>query len=89
MLFTPISPPIASTSCLQIVSPSPLPPYLPRGGPIGLREAFENRFLPINWNTDTRILDRKIDRCMRGGFIYRFSAHNDLTLRCKLDSIPD
>ena len=69
VLSTPISPPMALTSCLQMASPRPVPPKRRVVEEFGLGELLEQRGHDIRGNADAGIrhleaqMDLAVDRC--------------------------
>ena len=61
---TPISPPIMSTSCFEMASPSPVPPYLRVVEAVDLGEGLEEPVLAVPGNADPGVGHGKANRCL-------------------------
>ena len=60
-LSTQIFPPIISTSCLEMASPSPVPAVFARGRGIGLGKGLEQSALLLRRHADTGIAHRELE----------------------------
>jgi len=78
---------MASTSCLLMVRPRPVPPYFRVVEPSTWVKRSKIAFLPLLGDADARILHGELDRDLSFRFPGRFQADQDLTLAGELDGI--